>query len=123
MPAPLKIVNTQAPLCDVYGCGAPADLSTDGTEKDTHVEHLVLPVFVQADKSISSTSTGKPGEVEATVHATRTLGRPAIAKLNVCTRHANWPHSDDAKLFAKDQYPDPKVAVPIHLQHSARGAL
>lgn len=28
------------------------------------------------------------------------LGRPSIKNLNVCTRHTNWPHSEDAKLFA-----------------------
>jgi hypothetical protein len=28
------------------------------------------------------------------------LGRPAIAGLNVCGHHENWPHSPDAKVFA-----------------------
>lgn len=28
------------------------------------------------------------------------LKRPAIKNLNVCSRHTNWPHSDDAKEFA-----------------------
>jgi hypothetical protein len=28
------------------------------------------------------------------------LGRPALARLNVCDHHANWPHSEDAKAFA-----------------------
>jgi hypothetical protein len=28
------------------------------------------------------------------------LGRPAIKNINVCVRHSNWPHSDDAKVFA-----------------------
>lgn len=27
------------------------------------------------------------------------LKRPAIPHLNVCSRHANWPHSEDAKKF------------------------
>jgi hypothetical protein len=28
------------------------------------------------------------------------LGRPALAKLNVCANHHNWPHSEDAQVFA-----------------------
>lgn len=28
------------------------------------------------------------------------LKRPAIAKLNVCDHHTNWPHSPDAQSFA-----------------------
>lgn len=28
------------------------------------------------------------------------LERPALPNINVCARHANWPHSDDAKVFA-----------------------
>jgi hypothetical protein len=28
------------------------------------------------------------------------LKRPAIKNINVCARHTNWPHSEDAKLFA-----------------------
>jgi hypothetical protein len=28
------------------------------------------------------------------------LKRPALKNLNVCARHTNWVHSDDAKLFA-----------------------
>jgi hypothetical protein len=28
------------------------------------------------------------------------LGRPALARLNVCDHHTNWPHSDDARQFA-----------------------
>jgi hypothetical protein len=28
------------------------------------------------------------------------LGRPAVMGINVCTHHANWPHSDDARMFA-----------------------
>lgn len=30
------------------------------------------------------------------------LGRPALPKLNLCERHHNWAHSDDAKNFAND---------------------
>jgi hypothetical protein len=26
--------------------------------------------------------------------------RPALKNLNVCARHTNWPHSEDARLFA-----------------------
>lgn len=29
------------------------------------------------------------------------LGRPAIPRINVCGRHTNWPHSEDARLFAQ----------------------
>jgi hypothetical protein len=28
------------------------------------------------------------------------LKRPALPNLNVCSRHTNWPHSEDAKAFA-----------------------
>lgn len=28
------------------------------------------------------------------------LGRPALPLMNVCDRHQNWPHSDDARVFA-----------------------
>jgi hypothetical protein len=28
------------------------------------------------------------------------LGRPALPRINVCDRHMNWPHSEDAKRFA-----------------------
>lgn len=28
------------------------------------------------------------------------LKRPALKNLNVCARHTNWPHSEDAQLFA-----------------------
>jgi hypothetical protein len=27
-------------------------------------------------------------------------GRTAVPKVNFCARHPNWPHSDDAKVFA-----------------------
>lgn len=27
------------------------------------------------------------------------LGRPAIKNLNLCTRHPNWAHSEDAQRF------------------------
>lgn len=30
------------------------------------------------------------------------LNRPAIPKLNLCERHHNWAHSDDARAFASD---------------------
>jgi hypothetical protein len=34
------------------------------------------------------------------------LGRPALKNLNLCERHANFAHSDDAKIFAltSDKY-------------------
>lgn len=28
------------------------------------------------------------------------LGRPALKNINVCMRHSNWPHSEDAQKFA-----------------------
>lgn len=28
------------------------------------------------------------------------LGRPALKHINVCDRHMNWPHSEDAQRFA-----------------------
>jgi hypothetical protein len=28
------------------------------------------------------------------------LGRKALPNLNVCSRHTNWPHSEDAQRFA-----------------------
>lgn len=28
------------------------------------------------------------------------LGRKAVPNLNVCDHHANWPHSNDALVFA-----------------------
>lgn len=28
------------------------------------------------------------------------LGRKAVKNLNVCSRHGNWPHSEDAQKFA-----------------------
>lgn len=120
MPAPLKLTLLD-PTCDVYGCGAPAALSTDGTETDEHVQHVQVPVFI-SDGSVSTTSSGKPGEAQGVAYATKSLGRPSLAKLNVCERHRNWPHSDDAKEFANDKYPDPKVPVPAHLAYSKRGA-
>lgn len=27
------------------------------------------------------------------------LGRPAVPYVNICDRHVNWPHSEDAKTF------------------------
>jgi len=59
------------PNCDVPGCGMKADLTTDGSEVDA-----------------AKTHDGKP------------LGRKAVAKLNLDTRHAGWAFSDDAKVFA-----------------------
>jgi hypothetical protein len=29
------------------------------------------------------------------------LGRSSLPNLNVCERHSNWPHSEDARLFAQ----------------------
>jgi hypothetical protein len=28
------------------------------------------------------------------------LQRPSVPNLNVCSRHLNWPHSEDARRFA-----------------------
>ena len=35
------------------------------------------------------------------------LGRKALPNLNICDRHTNWPHSDDAQRFILDS-PDYK---------------
>lgn len=32
-------------------------------------------------------------------------GRTALPNLNVCNHHANWPHSEDAKIFAAGHTP------------------
>jgi hypothetical protein len=57
--------------CDVPGCGMLADRSTDGNEIDEH-----------PNPSPDGTK------------------RPSVKNINVCMRHRNWPHSDDAKKFA-----------------------
>jgi hypothetical protein len=57
--------------CDVPGCGALAVHCTDGTEED-----------IQA------------------IERSELTKRPALKNINVCTRHGNWPHSDDAKAWA-----------------------
>lgn len=64
------------PRCDVPGCGMMATRTTDGTEVD-------------------SQAAGRP-ELKP---------RPAVACLNVCERHENWPHSgpDVAKFIANNQ--------------------
>jgi len=80
MPAP-KLVPAQ---CDVPGCGMPAIMSTDGTEKDI------------AKKRV----TNKDGDTRDEL-----LNRPAAKDVNVCDRHRNWPHSDDAHRFvASDDF-------------------
>jgi hypothetical protein len=30
------------------------------------------------------------------------LGRKAVLNINICGRHANWPHSEDALRFTTD---------------------
>jgi hypothetical protein len=72
VPAP----KADPPKCDVPGCGMLAVTRTDGTEKDVSTRRV-------ADGAIDEP-----------------LNRPAIPFLNVCARHLNWPHSDDAKAFA-----------------------
>jgi hypothetical protein len=57
--------------CDLPGCGMLADRSTDGTEVDEHPN--------------PSPDGSK---------------RTAVKNINVCMRHRNWPHSDDARKFA-----------------------
>jgi hypothetical protein len=57
--------------CDAPGCGHIATLYTDGTEEDSQAK--ARPEL-------------KP--------------RPAIPRINVCDRHENWPHSNDAQAFA-----------------------
>ena len=37
---------------------------------------------------------------DGTEKDTQGLGRPALPNLNLCTRHLNWAHSEDAKKFA-----------------------
>lgn len=79
--APATVPSTPAPAapapkagavrCDVYGCCMLADRSTDGSEVDEH-----------PNPSPDGTK------------------RPAVKNLNVCMRHRNWPHSEDAKRFA-----------------------
>jgi hypothetical protein len=61
MPAP----KANKPQCDTPGCGALADRSTDGTEKD---------------------SSG--------------LERKALALINICAHHENWPFSEDCAQWA-----------------------
>jgi hypothetical protein len=58
-------------LCDAAGCGRIAVACTDGTEDDKHPR---------------PTPTGAK--------------RKAIANINVCNVHANWPFSEDAARFA-----------------------
>jgi hypothetical protein len=36
------------------------------------------------------------------------LKRPAIPNLNVCSRHTNWPHSEDAKKWVLENEADYK---------------
>lgn len=74
MPAP----KADPPQCDVDGCGALADMMTDGTEKDTHVR-----LAGADDKGF----------------AYEPLNRKAVPFLNVCGHHHNWPFSEDAKSF------------------------
>jgi hypothetical protein len=70
--------------CDVPGCGLAATYRTDGSEKDVHVRRMG--------------STNSAGEI---VEASRdeVLSRPAVPKLNLCERHPNWAHSEDARMF------------------------
>jgi hypothetical protein len=70
-PAAPQAPKASAVKCDVYGCCMLADRSTDGSEVDEHPN--------------SSPDGSK---------------RPAVKNLNVCMRHRNWPHSEDAKRFA-----------------------
>jgi hypothetical protein len=74
MPTPPKDV-----LCDAPGCGRIATLMTDGTEKDTHPD--AFPVVIRGHEH--------PAEMSA---------RPALAKVYVCERHRNFPHSNDQAL-------------------------
>ncbi len=81
MPQPSEPVT-----CDVYGCGMPADLTTDGTETDTHT--TVVP--------LETPDEDQPGRGKRTK-----LGRSAIPHVHVCNRHHNWAFSEDAKRFAE----------------------
>jgi hypothetical protein len=71
--------------CDVPGCHRPATYRTDGKEKDTVMRRL-----------------GQTDENGVVIEPARDelLNRPAIPNINVCAPHKNWPHSEDAKMFA-----------------------
>ena len=66
--------KADVPRCDVPGCGSLADLSTDGTEKDSGVRRV-------------SQGVDEP------------LNRKSIPYLNLCNHHLGWAFSDDAKSF------------------------
>ena len=68
--------KAKAALCDVPGCGRPADKCSDGTEKESNVEPGTDPPRERIKEP-----------------------RPALPNLNVCNRHGNWPHSPDAKAW------------------------
>lgn len=83
-----KAPKGDQPLCDVPGCGHLATMMTDGTEKDTATRRAALGL-------------DEP------------LERPALPNLNLCGRHANWAHSEDAKAW---------VAAPANAaRYAARG--
>ena len=63
--------KADAARCDLFGCGNLATTCTDGSEVDKHPR---------------PTPDGKP--------------RKAIANINVCDHHTNYPFSDDAVKFA-----------------------
>lgn len=71
--------------CDVPGCHRLATYMTDGKEKDTAMRRM-----------------GRTDESGVVVEPSRDepLNRPAVPNINVCHPHKNWPHSDDAKVFA-----------------------
>jgi hypothetical protein len=71
--------------CDVPGCHRLATYRTDGKEKDTAMRRL--------GKTADDGTVIEPARNEP-------MGRPSIPNLNVCATHRNWPHSEDAQMFA-----------------------
>lgn len=43
---------------------------------------------------------GALADISTTGEEVDHLGRKALARINVCAHHSNWPHSEDAVHFA-----------------------
>jgi hypothetical protein len=71
--------------CDVPGCHRGATYRTDGKEKDVATRRLGK---MSDDGTILEPARDEP------------MNRPAVPKINVCAPHKNWPHSEDAQIFA-----------------------
>lgn len=93
MHAPYVLEVGKLPVCDVrdgtpqqkHACGRFAVGGTDGTEVDAH--KIKVP---STDPDMVAEGVGKLVP----------MGRPSIPFLNVCEKHVNWPHSEDAAKFA-----------------------